>query len=638
MTGQLSLGIIGHVDHGKTSLVKALTGMDTDRLKEEKERGMSIVLGFAYLAFEEGIVDMIDVPGHENFIRTMVSGATGIDAALLVVDANEGIKPQTVEHLAITRLVGVRQGLVAVTKSDLASPAAKAAVLRQVHTLLKGSPLEFAPVFFTSATTGEGLDDVRLALKGLLAARHRPPSAMQCWLPVDRVFSIAGRGTVVTGTMRLGRLRIGDEVEIMPHGRRAAVRQLEVHGREVDEVFPGQRAGVNLRNVKSGEIQRGDALATPGLLQPSILLDAEVSLLPEHKTTLRNGHVVRLLFGATDAVVHLRILSGPAIESGRPGIVQFRTLHPIAAVAGEPFILRTDSPARTIGGGRFLDPAPARHRRSDQAAMTRLQVLAIGSRDAVVLELLKAAGYGGLGIHVLAAKLGIAESEARIAAARAGAIMIKETLALHGPFLEALGEMVIAALEKFHRDQPLRLGAPLSYCRSQLPRSVSESVFKFLLDTLAGSKRIELTRGMMRLFGHDPMQKLCDKDRELASDTESRFRQGGATPPDVQELLQGDERRENIFHMLVERGALISLEGEQPGRKVTFHSSTVNEIDRRLCQSYPPPAQFTVSEARALLGSTRKFMVPLLEYFDRAGYTRRRGDKRIIVLPEERRR
>jgi selenocysteine-specific elongation factor len=427
MNAHLALGVIGHVDHGKTSLVKALSGIDTDRLKEEKERGMSIVLGFAHLDFGNGMIDLIDVPGHENFVRTMVAGATGIDAALLVVDVREGVKPQTAEHLAITELIGVQCGVIAITKCDLATGPERAAALSRLRSLLKGTYLEFAPSVFTSAATGEGMEELKHALKALIKQRMTPPAAAQFHLPIDRSFSIAGRGTVVTGTLRLGCIRAGDEVELMPGGMRTTVRQLEFHNRSVETAWPGQRVGVNLRHVKPQHIGRGDALASVGLLRASMLFDAELTLLKNQTSALKDGQTVRLLFGTTDVAARLRLLTGAALEPGRSGIAQLYAMRAVAAVAGEPFIIRSDSPPMTIGGGRFLDPVAARHRRSDPEVLPRLRILAHGSADETLTERLKGAGYAGIALSALAAILGVSEAQLHARLTDNIAAMIDET-------------------------------------------------------------------------------------------------------------------------------------------------------------------------------------------------------------------
>jgi selenocysteine-specific elongation factor len=630
MNTQLSIGVIGHVDHGKTALVRALTGMETDRLKEEKERGMSIVLGFAHLRCSAGEVDLIDVPGHENFIRTMVAGASGIDAALLVIDIKEGVKPQTAEHLAITELIGVRHGLIVLTKTDLASEEECAAALVRLRLFLKGTYLESAPAFFTSVRTGDGLDEVRQAMACLLENQSMHVPSGKVYLPIDRAFSMAGHGTIVTGTLRLGPLRVGDELEIMPHGRLSTVRQLQVHNREASEGFPGQRVGVNLRNVKTNEIVRGDALASIGLLRPSTLFDARLTLLKNQRKVPITGQPLRLLSGTTDVITHVRLLSGDAIEPGGAGIVQLRTARPVTAIAGEPFILRSDSPSMTIGGGRFLDCAPARHRRSDAAAMTRLQVLAGGSFDEIIVERLKAAGFAGIAVTALAAAINRPVEEVQPAAARSGA-MVNDKRMLYRPHLETLGSLICEVVESFHRQHPTRSGMPLASLRAMLPDSVDEPVFGFALRTVSANQRVEVRHGLARRFGFDPFDMLGEADRQLAFAVESAFRQGSITPPDMEEVLRKDARRADLFHLFLDRGSLIALKSDQSDKKIVFHRDAVSEACRKIKMAYPPPAEFSVSEARVLLGSTRKYIVPLLEHLDAAGHTRRRGDKRMVV-------
>lgn len=636
----LSLGVIGHVDHGKTSLVKALSGIDTDRLAEEKRRGMSIVLGFAHLDLDGGIVDLIDVPGHEQFVRTMVAGATGIDAALLAVDVREGAMPQTVEHLAIAGLIGVRHGVIAVTKADLADAAERTQALRRLRAVLRGTCLELAPAVFVSAQTGEGLQELRDCLRRLLRdAARRPASAggRGFHLPVDRVFSLPGRGTIVTGTLRGGAIAVGDAVEVQPRGLRTTVRQLEFHNRPVDRALPGQRVGVNLRHLKPQEIGRGDVLGAAGLLKATTLLDADLRLLPDAGRALVHNQPVRLLFGATDVAARVRLLSGESdradgpgdvIRPGGSGIVQLHTGRPVAAAAGEAFILRAESPPATIGGGRFLDAAPARHRRRDAAVLERLRVLARGGGDAVLAVRLKAAGYAGVPLAALCADLD--RDETGIVNSAAGVAVIHDGVALYRPFLEALGDMLVAALDKHHRQWPMRRGAPLAACRAALPRTVGDGLFRFALRTLCEARRVEVRDGVAWLFGHDPMAALGPAERELAATIESGFRDGGVKPPDVDGYL-ADERRAALFHLLVEQKRLILLPGQLAGQRIAFHAEAVQAALAQLQAAYPAPQQFTVSDARALLGSTRKFTVPLLEHLDAAGRTRRRGDHRSVA-------
>lgn len=627
----LALGVIGHVDHGKTSLVKAISGMETDRLEEERRRGMSIVLGFAWLAFEEGIVDIIDVPGHEQFVRTMVAGATGMDAALLVVDAREGIMPQTVEHIAITSLLGVRQGLIAVTKSDLASAEERSALAQRLRAFLRGGYLADAPMVFTSALTGEGVQEIGAALRGLLAAQAPAAADGRCYLPVDRVFSLHGSGTIVTGTLRAGRLAVGDELELLPAGRRTSVRQLQCHNRSVAAALAGERVGVNLRHLETGDIRRGDVLAPAGLLRAGCLLDVEIRAAPGAPCSLRDGQPVRLLVGATDVAATVRLL-GPAAHAGGPGVLaQLRTRRPVVAGAGEPFILRSDTPPATLAGGRVLDPAAGWVRRSDRAAVARLRVLAQGSGLDIALERLKAAGHAGMPVADLADALSCAGAPPDgIPAVRT----LENRLAIYRPVLDALAGRLDEALQRYHAQSPWQAGAPLSWCRASLPPDLAPAVFRAVLGDMAGAGRIEVIDGLARLQGHDPLQALPPADRLLAQDIEARLREGGMAPPDVA-LLANGRRPAALLRMLAEQGRCVLLEGQLAGQRIAFHRDAVHWALHSLADAYPPPAQFTVSNARSLWNTSRKFAVPLLAHFDKLGRTLRNGDLRTAAPAAE---
>jgi selenocysteine-specific elongation factor len=632
MSRHLSVGVIGHVDHGKTSLVKALTGMDTDRLPEEKARGMSITLGFAWREFDNGTIDLIDVPGHESFVRTMIGGAIGMEASLLVIDAKEGVKPQTVEHLAITQLLGVRKGIVAVTKSDQIPDYARPEMAASLEDLLRATYLAHAPVIFTSTVSGEGMDDLQHALRRLLEEHVAITPSVHCYLPIDRVFSMPGCGTVATGTLRLGCLTVGDKVEIMPAGIASEVRQVESHGKKVDRLLPGQRAGINLRQVKADALRRGMAIASVGLLRPGCFLNARVSIVKHSDCSLRHGQSVRLLLllGTAEVPAQIRLLNDAVLNAGQSGYVQLRTRYPIAAVAHDPFILRSESPPLTIGGGRILDPWAARGRQGDMALLDKLQSLENGSHDQVIRERLKEARYAGLPIAELMALAHCGEEAVRLSLAQCGATMLDTKQAVHTPFLATLADMYVAGLRKFHLKYPARIGVPLAYCRDALPKSVSEREFRWVTQRLCDAKRIEVHEGLARLYGYDPLAALDASKRKRAMDMEEAIRRGGMVPPDVEEAAPDEGTRE-LLHLLAARGDVVLLPGEHPGRTVVFHCEAIRSAQERMIETYPSPACFTVSECRMLLGSTRKFMVPLLTYFDSIGVTRRQGDKRAIL-------
>jgi selenocysteine-specific elongation factor len=630
----LTLGVIGHVDHGKTSLVQALTGIDTDRLKEEKARGMSIVLGFAWLRCDEGVIDVIDVPGHEQFVRTMIAGASGIDAALLVVDAREGIKPQTLEHLAIIELIGIKRGVIAITKSDLVSADERAALLRRLRLRLKGTPLEFAPAIATSTLSGAGIEELKQALRRLLAASdHAAPGAARGYLPIDRAFSLPGHGLIVTGTLRAGRIAVGEELELLPSGLRTSVRRLEMHGSEIEVAACGQRIGVNLRHLKPQQVARGDVLAPVGLLQASEWFDVELRCGADAQAPVTDGQTLRLLFGTTDVAARLRLFGRPRLAPGESGIGQLRAARPVVAAAGEPFILRRESPAITLGGGRFLDAAAGRHRRSDAAALQRLSALARGRGDAVLAERVKAAGNAGIALDDIAALFDCSADQAR--AAIDDFAVVHGARALHRQHHEALCSALLRALEAFHQREPARAGAPLSHCRASLPRDLDDAMFKAIVRALAAQRVIVIADGLARLPGHDPLAALDIDARALAAQIEARFLHSGVTPPDVAEFTE-ERNSAALFRMLVEQGRLLLLAGQLPGQKIAFHREAIEAAKARMRSAYPAPARFTVSDARGLLGSTRKFMVPLLAHLDAAGFTRRNGDMRMLAEREER--
>ncbi|MFL6717242.1 MAG: selenocysteine-specific translation elongation factor [Burkholderiaceae bacterium] len=625
--GHLALGVIGHVDHGKTSLVRAISGMETDRLEEERRRGMSIVLGFAWLAFEEGIVDIIDVPGHEQFVRTMVAGATGIDAVLLVVDAREGVKPQTVEHLAIAGLLGVRQGLIAITKCDLVAADERRAMLERLRAFLAGSFLQDAPVTYTSVLTGEGVREIEAALRRMVAAQtRRTIAAGRCYLPVDRVFSLHGSGTVVTGTLRAGQLSVGDELELLPSGRRTSVRQLQCHNQPVDRVLPGQRVGVNLRHLDSADIHRGDVLAPAGLLRASVLFNVEIVPAPGATGSLSDGQTVRLLIGTSDVAAKVRLLAPATANADACVVAQLRTRRPVVATLHEPFILRSDSPPGTLAGGRVLDPAATWLRRSDRAGLERLHIVARGGSLDILLERLKAAGHRGMLLTEIAGALGaIGLGTTDIDVIR----LVDDKLAVYQPLLGELACRLRKALERYHAQSPWEAGAQLSWCRTQLPRDMAPAVFKALLKDMAAGGRIAVADGLARVPRHDPLAALPVPDRRLALDIEASLRDGGMSPPDVGELVEG-RRATALLRMLVDLRRCVLLEGQLPGQRIAFHRSAVQWAQERLAKAYPRPAQFTVSDARQAWCTSRKFAVPVLAHLDRIGYTQRKGDLRTL--------
>lgn len=624
-----TVGVAGHIDHGKTALVRALTGMETDRLKEEQERGMSIVLGFAHLSLPEGEIDLIDVPGHEKFVKAMIAGATGVDAGLLVIAANERIKPQTVEHLALLELLGVRDGLVAVAKADLAGGAEeRAGIEGEIREFLRGTFLQAAPVVFTSVVTGEGLDTLRGHLAGLLARAVLAPPVPDFYLPVDRVFTISGHGTVVTGTLRRGSLSVGQAVELLPEGTRLEVRGLEVHGRPVERADAGWRTAVNLRGAKENPA-RGDALAAPGFLRPTRLLDAHLRLLPGSPWPLRRGQTVRLFYGTGERLARVFPLGGDEVLPGAEGPVQFRLQDEAFVPAGERFVIRTYSPVETVGGGVVLDAAPVKHRPGDAGALALAQALARDDLGGILRGKLSAAGYAGLDLARLARDQGPPVRVLEEALRAAPAVSSQGVALLDARFQDVCAQAV-ENVSRFHTANKTRRGMSREELRRKLPGALPGPLFQLALDQLVRQERLQIEEGgLVRVFGSSVESRLSDTERAVAAEIEDRFRHGGLKPPNLADVLGDDRRRKALYLYLAEIGHLVPMTDRTNNRTVVFHRDAVTQAERILATHLPTAGGGTVSELNQALGTSRKNSIPLLEYFDARGVTRREGDRRV---------
>ena len=627
----ITAGVAGHVDHGKTSLVKALTGMETDRLREEKERGLSIVPGYAYLESERGVIDFIDVPGHEDFIRMMIAGATGIDFLLLTVAANEGLMPQTREHLHIADLLGAGKGLAVITKSDLAGDGDCARVADQIKGFSAGTFMQGCPIIETSVHDGRSIDN----LKGLLEQQLQNPvnrsDSGQCYLPLDRVFTMAGFGTIATGTLRNGALATGQEVDILPQGRRAVIRQLQVHNREEDIAYPGQRVAVNLRNVDKSCIARGDVLATPGYLKPTRLLDVELRLLNGSHVAPKYGEQVRVLFGTCERSAKLRILGGGDAQPGSMFTAQLDCARAVVAPVGERFIVRSLSPSTTLGGGRILDNAPAKHRRADPRALAYLSRLARGDTAEIINERVRAAGTRGTDIADLARSVNLAEAELAQRLDTTDCVFIETRRVMSGDAFGALCEQALAEIDEFHRTNPLRKGQPLEDLRTRLGDDIDDTVFRFLVDHLAGEGLIRTDKSLVRLRDFDPLDALDADEKRIAGEIAGAFKAGALQPPELNEVLQGNPQRKRLYQHLTEIGELVPLHNRDTNRTLVFHRHNINDMALKLQQAYPDSKAFTVADVRKLVDTTRKFAIPLLEYLDNQRVTVRVGDKRKVL-------
>jgi len=630
MSEQLTLGVIGHVDHGKTALVRALTGIETDRLREERERGLSIVLGFSYLQTGDAVIDLIDAPGHEDFIRAMISGAMGMDGVVLIIAANEGVMPQTREHFDIARLLGVDRGLIVITKIDQVSSDELDDVTAEIRDFVKGTFLEHARIAPTSAVTHEGIDALKKQLDELAQDPVERPRGRDFYLPLDRVFTMRGFGLVGTGTLRGGSLRSNDRVQIMPGGQAATVRALQNHSEIVAEVLPGQRVAVNLRHIKRDEVRRGDTLASPGFLVPTRRIDAELDLLDDNSDALKNGASVRLLIGTTEAIAKLRLLDQKQLEPGGTALVQLRCDRDIATHRSERFLIRSYSPMRTIGGGRVLDAKPTRHRRFDASVTDRLKTTAAGDPIAILKGKLAAAGVLGIDVDALREELGLAEEALTTIVAAATPVYIDSNIIVSAAVYDSLKEQILAELQSYHAANPHQQGLSTGSLRSQMDSRPAEKVFRHAIDDLAEHGELHSDKGTVRLTGFDPLAGLTDHERKLVKEITESFLKYGLAPPPLNSVVGSDNRKRKLYQLLIDNGELVRLRTYDRKANMVLHAETLENVKQRLQDRYPHPDKFALSDVRDLLGSTRKYVVPLMEHLDATGVTIRLGDMRHL--------
>jgi len=612
------LGTAGHIDHGKTSLVRALTGVDTDRLPEEKRRGITIDLGFAPLELDGvGTLGVVDVPGHEAFVRTMVAGATGIDLALLVVAADEGVMPQTREHLAILRLLGVRSGVVALTKADLVDDEWLALVRDDVSAAVADGPLADAPIIAVSSVTGLGIDGLRVALAA--AARRVPGRATEDLfrMPIDRAFTIRGTGTVVTGTVWSGTLRRDATLRLFPSGDAVRVRGLQAHGHAVDRIHAGERAAIALAGVELSRVGRGAVLVAGDAWRPSTVLRADVALLDHVARPVGPRHQLRLHLGTSEVGARL-VAKGGALAAGEQRPARIVVDEPVVARTGDRFVLRGGSPLGTVGGGVVTDPlAPQRARAWVQRADSVADALD---------HFLSEAAQSGLDVAELPVRLGISASELADLLEGADAWRVEDRL--YAPATRTVvEERIRSTLTEYHAAHPLDAGAPRQWLRTRV--RVADPVVDAVLAELVSAGELVLEQGDVRLAGFSA--RLSERQRGLADQLVARLTAAGAEPPTVEELAGslGAALPEvtSVSRLLARQGELVAVEANR-----YFMRSAVTELVTRLRAGMSEGEEYGPAELREFVGLSRKFLIPFLEFCDREGYTvrndlgrRRRG-------------
>ncbi|HUQ30788.1 MAG TPA: selenocysteine-specific translation elongation factor [Pyrinomonadaceae bacterium] len=634
------VGTAGHIDHGKTALVRALTGVDADRLPEEKRRGITIDLGFAELELDGARLGFIDVPGHERFVKNMLAGAHGIDTVALVIAADEGVMPQTREHFDICRLLSVRSGLVCLTKTDLVDEELLALVRAEAEELTRGSFLEGAPVIPVSARTRAGVEELKTALGLLAKSVPARPSEQIARLPVDRAFTMRGFGAVVTGTLVSGEIVEGDEMELLPVGSRVRVRGLQVHGSQVQTAAAGQRVAVNLGGVEAAQVERGMTLAPPGALRPTQIIDAQVEVLRSAPRPLRSRMRVRVHMGAAEVLARLRVLEDAGeIEPGANGLIQLRLESPVVALPHERFIIRSYSPSLTIAGGRVLDGLAAKHRgREMKAARERLSMLTTADRGREFALFVEMSGEAGLRRSDLAARTGLKQGaliEAAKSAVESGEVVEADGVYLGRDSFERISQLTLAEVGAHHRREPLARGLLRETLRERVFSHAAPEVFRAVMTHLETQGELVSEKEVVRAASHK--LSLSSADVALKDKLEAVYKAARLEPPTLDEALKlagagharEREHERKIFQLLLDARQIIRITPE-----LYFHREALDLLTAKLgdyAARHEPERLIDVPAFKEVAGVTRKYAIPLLEYFDRERITRRAGDKRIIL-------
>ena len=631
----LVLGTAGHIDHGKTALVRALTGVDTDRLPAEKQRGITIDLGFAALTLGPHRLALVDVPGHERFVRNMLAGASGLDLAMLVIAADDSVMPQTREHLEILRLLGLAGGLVVLTKCDLAEPSWISLVEDEVRGLVRGTFIENAAIVRTSVVTGLGIDELKAELTRLCDRVTVRQDSGLFRMAIDRSFTVAGHGTVVTGTVASGSVSPGEDVEWQPAGRTVRVRGLHRHDQPVERLVRGSRGAINLVGVHHDEISRGQELAAPGYLEATRVLSVELVCSADAVRPLRHRSRYRVHLGTAEVASTLALLEANELTPGTHQLGQLFLSQPVVAVYGQPLVIREESPPATLGGGRVLQPSARRIRRRDQAALARLNRL----RSADPLHRL-AAALAFLGLRLwtergLSARTGLPLDQVAPVLDQltaTGALVDlpigpRRSLRILAEFVTDLEDRVLRALARLHEARPRLSAIPRAHLSAELPDLGNDALISGIVDRLKAAGKVVAESRTVAVKGYEP--RLSQGERRLKGDLLESIRKGGMSPPELTELAATAGARAAVVPEL-----LALLRDEQ--KLVELSSSLYLDFDveavlrRKVIERLSDGSTMTMADLRDLLGTTRKYAVPIGEYLDRIGLTRREGDVRKL--------
>jgi selenocysteine-specific elongation factor len=629
------IGTAGHIDHGKSLLTKALTGTDPDRLKEEKERGMTTDLGFAF--YNENVT-IIDVPGHEKFVRHMLAGASTIDLVLLVIAADDGIMPQTLEHFEITKMLGIKKGIIVITKKDLVDNEWLELIKADIKKMVEGSFLANAPMVSVSSITGEGIPELRKLIDDMIKNIEPKPDRGIFRMPIDRCFTIKGFGTVVAGTILSGRIKLGDRVELLPQNKIARLRGIQIHNQSVDHATIGTRAALNLIGVEKEEIIRGNVLATVGYYHPTAFINASLYLLRDTPEPLKNMTRIRLHIGTTEIMSRILLLNKKELLPGEEGLVQLRLETPTVSDWNDHYVIRSYTPPRTIGGGIVLESNPAKARRFDIELNERLNAIRQGDPENIIEQHLLKSGFIAKPIDVLAKEttLSLADAQAIVAKLIPSGkvkpfIQDGKNLLVHSNFHQRIKETILNELTEFHHSNPLRLDLRKAELLSKLDPSLSQpggtALFNYQLAQLIQDGTIVSKDDKIRLATHTiqfsaPDQAIIDKIEKIYLD--GKFN----TPKlnELKDLVAAEPTKiEKLTKALLDMGKLIDV-----GEGIILHQTSLKAAEDKLIQYFKQKSELTASEFRQMLETSRKYVIPLLGYFDTKGITQRRGEVRVL--------
>ncbi|OHB86741.1 MAG: selenocysteine-specific translation elongation factor [Planctomycetes bacterium RIFCSPHIGHO2_02_FULL_38_41] len=627
------IGTAGHIDHGKTSLVKALTGIDADRLPEEKQRGMTIDLGFAYIDLDGNQrVSIIDVPGHERFVKNMLAGATSIDLVLFVIAADDGIMPQTVEHLEIINLLGIKYGLIALTKKDLVTNDLLEVVKEDIKKLLSNTTLESAPIIPVSVVTGEGIEVCRNTIKELIGRIKTHENNRIFRMAIDRSFTISGYGCVVTGPILGGQISVDDEVEILPIKRTLRIRGVEITGERVNTAFAGQRAAINLSGIKSTEIKRGYELSIPGYLQPVNIVDATLRLIKNARNPLKNRSRIRFHINTSEVIGRVILLDRDILKPEDTSFVQFLLESAITVERDDHFIIRSYSPAYTIGGGKILRYNETRLKRFKDELLKPLNTLAIGN----LFDIVEQVYLNNTNNHLTTEDISRLANIHPLTAENIISELIKKKLLLkynidgklpvfHSKVISLLKERILKMIEAFHKENPLKTGIEETYIKALLGKDIDSLLIAASLNDLKKEKVINIIDNKLSLSNF--RIKITTQESDITNRIEDLYLKAGFTPPPAEEVSTKFGSNSNSYvSLLLEQKKLIKVEGD-----LYFHAISVDKLKEIIKIFINSHGSITVAQFRDLTKTSRKYAVPLLEYFDAIHFTKRTGDVRILL-------